>query len=64
MLDIMMDPDSEIITQVNVLAGAGQEAPDALELIRSEESAQGNDVQALSMDGAGFVGRVPYLLVA
>jgi IS5 family transposase len=58
MLDIMMDPDSEIITQVNVLAGAGQEARDALELIRSEESAQGNDVQALSMDGAGFVGRV------
>jgi hypothetical protein len=57
-LDISLDADSEIITAVNVLPAGGDEAVDAVELIRQEEAAHGNDVQALSMDGAGFNGPV------
>jgi transposase len=54
--DILIDADSEIITQINVLPANGDEAADAVELIRQEEAAHGNDVQALSIDGAGFNG--------
>jgi len=39
-------------------AGNGNEAADAVELIRQEEAAHGNDVQALSIDGVGFNGPV------
>jgi transposase len=58
MLDLAIDADSEIITAVNVLPGNGAEAADAIELIRQEETAQGNDVDGISMDGAGFNGPV------
>ncbi len=58
LVDIMIDPDSEIITQVNVLPANGDEAADAIELILREEAAHGNDVQAMSIDGAGFNGPV------
>jgi hypothetical protein len=54
--DLLMDADSEIITEVNVLPGNGDEATDAVELIRQEEAAQGNDVEAMSIDGVGFNG--------
>jgi transposase len=56
LIDISMDADSEIITQINVLAANGDEAADAEVLIRQEEAAHGNDVQAMSIDGAGFNG--------
>jgi transposase len=55
-VDISMDPDSELITELNVLAAGGDEAADAITLIRQEEEAHGNDVQALSIDGVGFNG--------
>jgi hypothetical protein len=58
LLDICVDSDSEIITQINVLAANGDEAADALELLRLEEAAHGNDVQSLSIDGAGYNGPV------
>jgi len=58
LLDLAMDPDSEIITAVNVLPGNGAEAADAIHLIRQEEAAQQNDVAELSMDGAGYNGPV------
>jgi IS5 family transposase len=54
--DILVDPDSEIITQVNTLAANGEEAMDAVDLIRQEEEAHGNEVESLSIDGAGFHG--------
>jgi len=54
----MMDADSEIITALNVLPANGVEAADAATLIHQEEEAQGNDVQGLSMDGAGYNGPV------
>jgi transposase len=58
LLDILMDADSEIMTQINVLAAGGEEAADAVDLIRQEEAAHGNDIQALSIDGVGFNGPV------
>ncbi len=58
MLDIFLDPDSEIITQINVLPGNGAEAADALELIKREEAAHGNDIASVSIDGVGFNGPV------
>lgn len=56
--DISMDADSEIITEVNVLPANGDEAGDAVDLVRQEEAAHGNDIQAISIDGAGFNGPV------
>jgi IS5 family transposase len=58
LLDVAMDADSQLITAVNVLPGNGDEGGDATELIRQEEQAHGNDVQALSMDGAGYRGEL------
>lgn len=57
-IDMLVDADSEIITQVNVLPGNGDEALDVLDLVRQEEEAHGNDIQALSMDAAGYQGRL------
>jgi IS5 family transposase len=58
LLDIAMDPDSQILTAANVLPANGDEGADAAQLIRQEEQAQGNDVAAVSIDGAGFRGDV------
>ena len=55
-VDILADADSELFTEINVLSAGGDEAADAIELVRQEEAAQGNDIGALSMDGAGFNG--------
>jgi transposase len=55
-VDIMADADSELFTEINVLPAGGDEAVDAIELVRQEEEAQGNEIEALSMDGAGFNG--------
>jgi hypothetical protein len=57
-IDVMMDADSELITELNLLSSNGEEADDAITLIRQEEEAHGNDVKSLSIDGAGFNGRV------
>lgn len=56
LVDILMDPDSELITQINVLPAGGDEAGDAVELIRREEAAHANHIEAVSIDGAGFNG--------
>jgi transposase len=58
LLDMTMDPVSEIITAVNVLASSGTEAADAITLIEQEEQAQGNKVEELSMDRCGYNGPV------
>jgi len=58
LLDLAIDADCELITAVNVLPGNGAEAADAVTLIEQEEATQGNDVAALSMDGAGYNGPV------
>jgi transposase len=56
--DVAMDADSEIITAVNVLPGNGDEGADAVYLLAAEEQAHGNDVAAVSIDGAGYRGDV------
>jgi len=58
LLDVAMDVDSEFITAINVLPANGDEGLDTAELIAHEEQAQGNDVEAVSLDGAGFRGKV------
>jgi transposase len=58
LLDVAIDADSEMITAVNVLPGNGAEAADTVALIEQEESAQGNDVAGVSLDGAGYNGPV------
>lgn len=52
LLDALLDPDSEIFTSVDVLTGNGDEAADAASLIRQEEEAHANDIEALSADAA------------
>lgn len=50
-LDLLVDAESEIITALEVLPGNGDEAADSEHLLRAEETAHGNDVEALSVDG-------------
>jgi transposase len=56
LVDVALDADSQIITALNVLPGGANEGADAETLLRREETAHGNDVQALSIDGAGNQG--------
>lgn len=58
LIDVAMDADSEILTAVNVLPANGDEGGDAAFLIAQEEAAHGNDVEGLSIDGAGYRGPV------
>ena len=51
-----MDADSEFVTAIDVLAANADEAANATNLIQQEEQAQGNDVEAMSIDGIGFRG--------
>jgi transposase len=55
-IDISMDADSNLITAVDVLMAGGDEAKSAVNLIKSEHQAQGNQVENLSIDGVGFNG--------
>lgn len=66
MLDVAMDADSQIVTALNVLPvrGLAAEAADAVTLLTQEEQAHGNNVGALSMDGAGFHGATLRALTA
>lgn len=54
----VMDPDSEIITNVDVQPANSDEAACIPELIRQEEAAHGTDIKAVSIDGIGFNGAV------
>lgn len=58
LVDVTMDADSQLLTGLNVLPANGDEGGDAAWLIEQEEAAHGNDVQALSIDGAGYRGPV------
>jgi transposase len=58
LLDVLEDPDSEIVTQIQVLPANGDEAADAAELVRQEEVCHGNRIEQLSTDGIGYNGRV------
>ena len=58
LLDVAMDADREIITAVNVLPGGDNEGADVTHLLAHEEHVHGNDVQAVSLDAAGYQGPV------
>jgi transposase len=58
LLDISLDADSELLTALNLLPGNGDEARDTQTLLEAEERAQGNDVEAVSIDGIGWNGEV------
>ena len=58
LLDVMMDPDSEMLTAMDCLPANGDEAADAAELVRQKEMAHGNDIRALSIDSVAFQGPV------
>jgi transposase len=58
LLDVSVDPESELITALNILPGNGDEASDAKVLIEAEETAHGNDVAELSIDGIGWQGEL------
>lgn len=56
MLDALVDADSELFTSINVLPADGNESADALTLIEQEQTAHGNDIEQVSIDGAGYDG--------
>lgn len=58
LLDVSLDADSEVITALNILPGNGNEAQDAVTLLKQEETTFENDVAQLSMDAKGFDGKV------
>lgn len=58
LLDVLMDADSELITSVNVLPANGYEGLDAVELIAHEKAVTGQQVQSISIDGAGSPGEI------
>jgi transposase len=58
LLDVSMDADSELICAVDLLPSNSDEAANAKRLIESEERAQGNNVERLSMDAIGYNGAV------
>lgn len=57
-LDISIDADSEFICALDLIEANASEAANARELLESEEEAQGNDVEKLSIDSIGFDGKV------
>jgi transposase len=57
-LDMLMDADSELITAINVIRAGDSESDDALVLLQQERAAHGNDIEMLSIDGAGYDGAV------
>lgn len=57
-IDVMIDADSELFTAVNVYPADGNESADTLTLVDQEMKAQGNQIESISIDGAGYDGPV------
>ena len=51
-----MDAESELITAIAVLPANGDEGANATKLVQQEEQAQGNDIEAMSIDSIGYRG--------
>ena len=56
LVDILMDADSGLLTQINVLPAGGDEPGDAVDMVQAEQNAHGNQIESLSIDGIGFQG--------
>ena len=57
-VDVMMDADSDLITQLQVLEAGGDEAKSAVALVKGEQETHGNKIKEISIDGAGFNGEM------
>jgi transposase len=57
-VDVLVDADSELFTAINVIPAGGSESDDALVLLEKERAAHHNDIEMLSIDGAGYDGAV------
>ena len=57
-LDVMIDADSELFTAINVYPADGNESADTLTLVDQEMKAQGNQIESISIDGAGYDGPI------
>jgi IS5 family transposase len=57
-VDVLVDADSELFTAINVIPAGGSESDDALVLLEQERAAHHNDIEMLSIDGAGYDGAV------
>lgn len=55
-VDVLIDAHSELFTAINVYAAGGSESASALVLLEQEQSAHGNQIEQLSIDGAGYDG--------
>jgi transposase len=58
MVDVLVDAESELFTAINVMPADGNESADALVLVEQEQTAHGNKIDKLSIDGAGYDGPV------
>jgi transposase len=58
MVDVLMDGDSEVITTLDVLEAGGNEAKSAVALVVSEQQTHGNQIEKISIDGAGYNGEM------
>lgn len=58
LVDVMIDADSELITELEVLPADGDEAKDAVHLVEMEHATHGNQIEQLSIDGIGFNGEM------
>ena len=58
LLDVMIDADSELITELELLPAGGDEAKDAVHLVEMEHATHGNQIEQLSIDGVGFNGEM------
>ena len=58
MVDVLIDAESELFTAINVLPANGNESADALVLVEQEQFNHGNNIEQLSIDGAGYDGPV------
>jgi transposase len=56
LLDLSLDADSGLICALDVLPANGDEAVNAKNLIESEETAHGNNIESLSIDSIGYNG--------
>jgi IS5 family transposase len=52
-VDAMIDADSELFTSINVYSAGESESADTLVLVEQERNAHGNQIEKLSIDGAG-----------
>ena len=54
--DVLIDADSELFTAIDVLPANGNESASTLTLLEQEQSAHENEIEQISIDGAGHDG--------